>query len=158
MLGYPAHMTTGVLAPDRICFIDVGVRLAIKRSLACTERSRALLSRSVHGVARLLHPICGGTDDPVPLVIDVLATGAAMCRDCIAKQTGIPLAEMPSVIARTRETLRLHMPRVPCTVCGTPRSVYRRYDRRAGDLGLVNSRSDERCVSRDCGDLRDARS
>jgi len=140
-------MMTSVLALDGIYTKDPTVRFAIKRSRACIERSRALLTRSVHGIARRLHPICGGVDDPVPLVIDMLANGAAMCGDCIAKQTGIPLAEMPSAIARTRETLHIHTPRVPCTVCGTPLSVYRLYNHRAG-IATPTS-----VASADCGEI-----
>jgi len=76
--------------------------------------------------SRYLGPrrIGGGADDPA-LVTEVLAGGVALCAECIARKTGIPLAEIPSVVARVSRVMRLERPDVACTVCLTTRKVYR---------------------------------
>jgi len=60
-----------------------------------------------------------------------------MCTDCIGNQTGIARAEIPPLMERADKRFRIEMPKVPCTVCGTTRRVYRLHEPGASDLRLV---------------------
>jgi hypothetical protein len=79
--------------------------------------------------------IRGGTDD-VSLVMNVLAEGP-LCSGCLAKRTGIPKLEIPSLIERVRETVRVHRPRVHCVVCHRRRMVYRVREPGASDFRVM---------------------
>ena len=68
-------------------------------------------------------PMSGGAGDP-GLVIAVLAGGAVLCADCLAKKAGIPIAELPGVMARVSLTLRLQTREASCSVCLATRKVY----------------------------------
>ena len=90
------------------------MQVAVAGSRRLRHRSRCLAP----------HPISGGADDSV-LVMEVLAEGTAVCADCLAKKTGIPRVEIPSVIARIGKTIRVQTPDVACVICLTIRTVYR---------------------------------
>jgi len=69
-------------------------------------------------------PISGGSDDP-GLATAVLAGGAALCGECIAAKTGMPVDEGEAVMIRIGRTLRLDTAAAPCESCLAVRIVYR---------------------------------
>lgn len=55
----------------------------------------------------------------------VLAGGAALCGECIAKKTGIPVDHIEPVMVRVGRTLRLQVTGGRCDACLAVRTVYR---------------------------------
>jgi len=89
------------------------IRALIGQSSSLIRHSRYLAPRPIHG----------GTDD-TGLVTAVLASGIAICAECLAGKTGIPMIEIPSAIAILGKTVYVHTPDAPCHVCLTTREVY----------------------------------
>ncbi len=69
-------------------------------------------------------PISGGSDDP-GLITAILADGATLCVECMAKKTGIPLAEIEPVLVRVSKTLRVQTAEARCGGCLSVGTVYR---------------------------------
>jgi hypothetical protein len=69
-------------------------------------------------------PISGGSDDP-GLLTALLADGAALCVECLARKTGIPLAEIAPILVRVGKTLRVQTAEARCGGCLSVRTVYR---------------------------------
>jgi hypothetical protein len=63
--------------------------------------------------------------DHIELVTSVLAGGAELCAGCIAEKTGVPLLEIPSVMARIAKTVRVEAAGARCAACLMTRPVYR---------------------------------
>ena len=59
------------------------------------------------------------------LISAVLAGGAALCLECIAQKTGVPIGDVESVLARIGKTLRIESGRSLCRDCLTRRTVFR---------------------------------
>jgi len=78
----------------------------------------------------------GGADD-VTLVMSALAGHVPVCTDCLARRTGIPRADIPSVMDRIRENVRVQRPRVHCAVCRRKRHGYRVRELGTSNLRLV---------------------
>ena len=74
----------------------------------------------------------------VALVRNLLAGGAQMCADCIARKTRISLVKIPSAIESARKTSYIVQTQdVPCAVCRSSRTVYRLHEPGASDVRLV---------------------
>lgn len=59
------------------------------------------------------------------LISATLADGAALCLECIAKTTGVPIDHVEAVLARIGKTLRIGSGRGPCNACLAGRKVFR---------------------------------
>jgi hypothetical protein len=109
------------------CVLHVALAAVVAQSAALCQQ---------WSPARRCRPISGGADD-AEFVTTALIAGPAMCADCIAQRTGIPRAEIASVIERVRESFRVHMPHVRCMVCRKKRKLYRIREADASDLRLI---------------------
>jgi len=65
-----------------------------------------------------------GSDD-AGLISATLADGAALCLECIAKKTGVPIDHVEAVLARIGKTLRIGSGRGLCSACLAGRTVVR---------------------------------
>ena len=65
-----------------------------------------------------------GSDD-AGLISATLADGAALCLECIAKKTGVPIDHVEAVLARIGKTIRIGSVRSICRTCLTRRTVFR---------------------------------
>lgn len=63
------------------------------------------------------------SDDPA--LISTVITGASLCMDCIAKKTGIPLAQVEPVLVGIGETVKVMSDVAPCDACLTAKKVFR---------------------------------
>ena len=59
------------------------------------------------------------------LISATLADGAALCLECIAAKTGVPIGDVESVLARIAKTLRIGSGRGLCSACLAERTVVR---------------------------------
>ena len=59
------------------------------------------------------------------LISATLADGAALCPECIAKKTGVPIDHVEAVLARIGKTLRIESGRSLCRTCLNRRTVFR---------------------------------
>ena len=65
-----------------------------------------------------------GSDD-AGLISATLADGAALCLECIAKKTGVPIDHVEAVLARIGKTIRIASGRGLCSTCLAGRKVVR---------------------------------
>ncbi len=59
------------------------------------------------------------------LISAVLAGGDALCLECIAQKTGVPIGDVESILARIGKTLRIESGRSLCRNCLARRTVFR---------------------------------
>jgi hypothetical protein len=59
------------------------------------------------------------------LVSATLADGVALCLECIAEKTRVPIDHVEAVLARIGKTLRIDSGRGPCNACLAGRKVFR---------------------------------
>ena len=71
-----------------------------------------------------LGPISGGSDG-AGLVTTVLVGGIALCAECIAEKTGIPLNRIDSTLLMIGQSLRVQIDAAPCDARLKIRTVYR---------------------------------
>src|SRR5262245_1728647 len=100
---------------------------------AIVAESRRILRESTKLVRA---PTRGGGNDAA-LAIGVLADGAPICADCIARKAGIPRAEISTVIERVRKRFRVETPYVSCHLCRSTWRVYQLHEPGPSDLRLV---------------------
>ena len=65
-----------------------------------------------------------GSDD-AGLISATLADGAALCLECIANKTGVPIDRVEAVLARIGRTIRIGSVRGLCSACLAGRKVVR---------------------------------
>jgi hypothetical protein len=65
-----------------------------------------------------------GSDD-AGLISATLADGAALCLECIAKKTGVPIDDVEAVLARIGKTIRVESGRGLCSACLAGRKIVR---------------------------------
>jgi len=65
-----------------------------------------------------------GADD-AGLISATLAGGAALCLECIATKTGVPLGHVEAVLARIGKTIRIGSGRGLCSACLAGRKIVR---------------------------------
>ena len=59
------------------------------------------------------------------LISATLAGGAALCLECIATKTGVPIGHVEAVLVRIGKTLRIESRRAVCSACLAGRQVVR---------------------------------
>jgi hypothetical protein len=59
------------------------------------------------------------------LISATLADGAALCLECLAKKTQVPIEHVEAVLARIGKTLRIASGRGSCHACPAMRTVFR---------------------------------
>jgi len=59
------------------------------------------------------------------LISAALAGGTALCLECIARKTGVPVGDVGAVLVRIGKTLRIESRRAICSACLAARKVVR---------------------------------